>query len=468
MGGHFHSLLPAKAIIRFWGTVRVPMVLTRCRIELGAKWLMHPLEVSREELYEQVWTTPVNLLAKKFNVSGSYLARICSALNVPRPPVGYWQKKAVGKAETRPSLPAAQPGDQLIWSKDAGLTLPAKPHAWRKPRDMAAARPVGSGRHPLLMGVEKLFRKSRKVEEGEFLRPYKWLLPDIVAAESELSRALDLASQIYRALDDAGHRVLIAPQSDKLHRIDIEEREVPQKDRKYGRHSLGVIWSPFRPTVTYIGIMPVGIALTEMTERVTLRYLDGKYVREESKAAKSARSWQLTHSWTTEQDLPCGRFRLVAYSPLAGVNWVQSWQETKQGTLASMISAFIRKLEGSLVELERLKIAAEESAARWRREREEEWERYQRKEDQQKVAEALLQSKRQLAEVIDKWATATSVERFFAEAERRLEEAPTGRRAELQERLTLARAMVGSLDPLDFLQQWKAPGERYKSKYEQE
>jgi hypothetical protein len=51
-------------------------------------------EISREDLYEQVWTTPINHLAEKFGVSGSYLARVCSALNVPRPPLGYWQKKA--------------------------------------------------------------------------------------------------------------------------------------------------------------------------------------------------------------------------------------------------------------------------------------------------------------------------------------------------------------------------------------
>ncbi|MET4072466.1 hypothetical protein ABID58_007295 [Bradyrhizobium sp. S3.2.6] len=56
------------------------------------------IEISREDLYEQVWTTPINQLAETFGVSGSYLARVCEALNVPRPPVGYWQKKAVGKA----------------------------------------------------------------------------------------------------------------------------------------------------------------------------------------------------------------------------------------------------------------------------------------------------------------------------------------------------------------------------------
>ena len=38
---------------------------------------------SREELYELVWSTPMVKVAEKFNVSGSYMARI--ALSFARP-----------------------------------------------------------------------------------------------------------------------------------------------------------------------------------------------------------------------------------------------------------------------------------------------------------------------------------------------------------------------------------------------
>jgi hypothetical protein len=83
----------------------------------------------------------------------------------------------------------------------------------------------------------------------------------------------------------------------------------------------GTIWAPDRPTVFYIDTVPIGLALTEMTERVTMRYLNGEYHREDSRLIRSAKPWQLTHSWTTEQDMPCGRFRVVAYSPKKGVAW---------------------------------------------------------------------------------------------------------------------------------------------------
>jgi hypothetical protein len=182
---------------------------------------------------------------------------------VPRPTVGHWQKKAVGKADPRPQLPVALPGDQLSWAKDKPLAAPVKNGVRRKSDGAILTTTIKSSRHSMVVGVEQHFRKSRKVEDGEFLRPYKQLLPDIVASEACLVRALNLASEIYGALDRKGYRVLLAtPDHQRLRRVHIEEREAPGKDRKYGRYSTGNIWSPHRPTITYIGSVPIGVALT--------------------------------------------------------------------------------------------------------------------------------------------------------------------------------------------------------------
>ena len=53
---------------------------------------------SRDELYQLVWSEPMTKVAKRFEVSSSYLARICSSLNVPRPgvvtgPNSQWAKR---------------------------------------------------------------------------------------------------------------------------------------------------------------------------------------------------------------------------------------------------------------------------------------------------------------------------------------------------------------------------------------
>jgi len=60
---------------------------------------------SREEIYQQIWSEPIQHVAKKYNVSDVYLARVCKKLNIPRPGRGYWAKKAAGKSMKQPVLP---------------------------------------------------------------------------------------------------------------------------------------------------------------------------------------------------------------------------------------------------------------------------------------------------------------------------------------------------------------------------
>jgi len=66
-----------------------------------------PIEVTREELYRQVWQTPLSRLAVEYGISGNGLANICNRLNVPYPPRGWWAKKAAGKDVVTYHLPPA-------------------------------------------------------------------------------------------------------------------------------------------------------------------------------------------------------------------------------------------------------------------------------------------------------------------------------------------------------------------------
>ena len=63
------------------------------------------IRVTREELYKQVWETPMSRLAQQYGVSGPGLAEACDRLRVPHPPRGYWTKKAAGKEVTHYRLP---------------------------------------------------------------------------------------------------------------------------------------------------------------------------------------------------------------------------------------------------------------------------------------------------------------------------------------------------------------------------
>lgn len=83
--------------------------------------------VTRQTLYDQVWTHPMVTVAAKYGVSSSYMARVCERLNVPRPARGYWAQLEVGKAPAKPPLPDARVGDDLEWSRDGDQTHSHRP-----------------------------------------------------------------------------------------------------------------------------------------------------------------------------------------------------------------------------------------------------------------------------------------------------------------------------------------------------
>src|SRR5688572_3147620 len=63
-------------------------------------------KVTREELYDLVWSTPGSKLSADFGVSDVAIAKRCRKLGVPRPSRGYWAQIAAGHKPQRPPLPA--------------------------------------------------------------------------------------------------------------------------------------------------------------------------------------------------------------------------------------------------------------------------------------------------------------------------------------------------------------------------
>jgi hypothetical protein len=91
---------------------------------------MEILNLTREELFDLVWSTPMSKLAKRFSISDVALAKTCKKLNVPTPARGYWAQIAAGAKPTRPQLPKVAPGAQ----QNVRLGL--------APEEGTAARPV--------------------------------------------------------------------------------------------------------------------------------------------------------------------------------------------------------------------------------------------------------------------------------------------------------------------------------------
>src|SRR5271156_3975811 len=72
------------------------------------------IRLTRAELYEKVWSTPMRTLAEEFNLSDVGLAKICRKHDIPLPPVGYWRQKETGRELTPPPLHSAKNGAETL------------------------------------------------------------------------------------------------------------------------------------------------------------------------------------------------------------------------------------------------------------------------------------------------------------------------------------------------------------------
>lgn len=69
----------------------------------GKKSQQHShLSLTREKLYELVWSKPMQHIAKEYGVSDRALAKLCARKQVPVPPRGHWAKVNSAQKVTRP------------------------------------------------------------------------------------------------------------------------------------------------------------------------------------------------------------------------------------------------------------------------------------------------------------------------------------------------------------------------------
>jgi len=397
-------------------------------------------------------------VASRFGVSSSYMARVCTELRVPRPERGYWAKLEFGKAEQRPALPTVQPGDELHWRPGTAIgttqRTAARERKERKPRAILHGE-LKEHIHPLLVGVKPHFLKTRENDSG-FLKPFKRLLVDLVVSERILDSSIVAANALFKALTARGHRVVFASPEARIRRADVDQREVVRKNHnpRYG-------WSPDRATVVYIGDVCIGLTLFETSEHVEMMYVgNSKYIPVRDLTAEQLRRFKEPHYWKTTRDLPSGRLALQAYSSSWRVKWSERWPESDSGKFPSMVSRIVRELEREAPVLSQKLVLANQQAEEEHRKRKEDMRRAEEDAERKRREKAQLDSRNDLLGAIASWEQVRSVHAFFASIDDEISHLPELEREEARSRLEMARELIGKVDPLARLKQWKSPNER--------
>ena len=91
-------------------------------------WNRQTHVISRVELYELVWSEPVESVARRYKLSGPGFAKMCKRNRIPLPARGYWAKVQHGQQPRRISLrPAKTPEDEMIRITERMRPRPSSP-----------------------------------------------------------------------------------------------------------------------------------------------------------------------------------------------------------------------------------------------------------------------------------------------------------------------------------------------------
>ena len=409
--------------------------------------------VTRESLYEQAWSNPMTKIAERYGVSSSYLARVFTHLDIPRPPVGYWAQVAAGKGKPRPVLPEVQPGALIAWSRNGApikISRSLPKEAQKAVRKAVQHRPALPRRHPLLLSVEEHFKKVSESENG-YLRPTKRAMADLIVSRTGLNHAVDFANQLYLALMKEGLAVALSDPAMHMNRASVDNREMASK-----RYIYPALWQPQRPTVVYVGAIAFGLTIYEISEYVEVKHTDKEYVRLTSLPASQRRS-PYPNGWVMSTDMPSGRLCLQIYSPYYGAEWIHRWSEDNRGDLFSKISQIVK-----LLVTEAPVLAHKVDVERDRRELERQkhllaMEEWQRQEKEKRRIKVIQDSRDRLETVIQTWAKVNSIRAFFDDIERSAQKLNYEERVVVMERSNKAKELIGDLDALKHFKAWEPP-----------
>jgi hypothetical protein len=379
------------------------------------------MSVTREKLYAEVWTDPMTTVAERYEVSSNYLARICERLKVPRPPRGYWQQRAVGRAESLPALPGLDPGDEAEWVRGV------EPYQRHPPRPTFTSiekretrRPERPKLHPLVAGVRQDFEDSKvsSFRDDGYLKPKKHALVDLFVSKEMLASALKIANQIFLGLEDQGFWVRMAPQGINYRARDLDYgAERPRYD-PYASRS----WGPSQETLVFVGGVAIGLTLFEIAEKADTVSEDGRFVRAPTTRAferlKEREPWRVHRA-----DLPSGKLGILAYSPYASVTWSKYWRETNGGELLEMAGDIANDLERAAPEIVRLYEEAERRAEEQHRKWEAERLERARLETQRREAEEEEARRKTMRETIKDWRMARDIRAYVDEVKALAKEA---------------------------------------------
>jgi len=164
--------------------------------------------LSRDDLFEKVWTTPITEIARSYSVRDHEIIKLCDKNNIPRPPTGYWSKYRHGFRMDRPPLPPEGTAAPISVPPKKVFTPSPKKYEARIFRNESPTFPKSEG--PPHSLVAKTYRAygSIKPDRTDRLRAKEEALNVYVGYRS-LDRAMNFMDLLIKNLESRGYSILV-------------------------------------------------------------------------------------------------------------------------------------------------------------------------------------------------------------------------------------------------------------------
>lgn len=281
--------------------------------------------LTREELYEKVWSQPMTKLAKPYGLLNVGLAKICRKLNIPMPNRGYWWKKEMGLPAEQTPLPAfenaedkpvelnrvekpARPQKQLTETERKVADEKKEENRIRVPDQLISP-------HPL---VERTLQGlyNAKVDLDGRVRPKAKGCLDVCVGPDSIDRAMRIMDALVKALEGRGYTIIASDEDESEACVTVDDEDI--------RFSLEELLIRRKKELTP----------SEKLERE-------KYQREGHEQL-----WWYMHR-TEYIRIPTGRFVLIVHNYSSSIRgrWSDGLTQRVENRLNSFVASLIRTAE---------------------------------------------------------------------------------------------------------------------------
>ncbi len=175
--------------------------------------------ITREGLYDLVWSEYLAAISRKYNISYQCLREVCNEMWIPLPPNGYWSKLQFGKEVEKLELPEAKNVQQEIslWLRtdedgEEYISKNTTEFALKKSEIVKKLNTSGTTKKKLHI-VDPLFTLTKENYSQKDSRNWNYNNRNVVfsisTSKAQIPRALRLVEKFMLLMKECGHSVIV-------------------------------------------------------------------------------------------------------------------------------------------------------------------------------------------------------------------------------------------------------------------